>query len=862
MRGFFRLWVWFSFRELRGHAWRTVVVLAGISLGAAVFTSVRLAANASVQSFAKGMDAISGRADRTVTLPGGRLPEELVSVLFNSPDLIAVSPLMSAYVRVEGSDEPLLLFGVDPILERPLRTWKSEPSDSRKDVRMWLRLIGDPFTMIASKRFLQKSGVRAGESVRLQGVASAGSFVVLGELASEGPGALERGNIAIADIATFQEFTGVYGEVDRIDLIFTRPLTADKLDRVKALLPAGAELAQPSEAKETGLVMIRAYQMNLSVLSFVSLFVGMFLVYSLISLHATSRRKELAILRSVGASSRAVFLLFIAEGCFFGIVGWALAVPAGLFMTKKLVGYVSLTVSHLFARVNVEDLGLTGWELLLSFAITLLVAVLAACQPAFEASRVRAREALLMREASSRDEANLIRRLSILGLFLAAAVWPLARAPAFSAIPVSGYMATFSLFLGFSLFSPIILKAAGTHLPPIVLRAGLGETTYLGTSYLRSAGARVAISVGALITAIGLFSALVIMIHSFRDSVSAWIHQSINGDLYVRAKMSEINSYRDSLPPEIAAGLEELRSEAEVVPYRRILLNYGAIPYLLEPIDTVSYLRRSGFIFIEGAPASVASALNEGKGVVVSEVFSNQTGLRVGQRFKTVVESVELDMPILGIIRDYRTRGRVVYCSLSFFEHATADSRWTGAIIFVNDRGAGLGRRIVGLRNRILLSAAQWGESIEASAGSDLRLDILQIFDETFAVTTALLFISLVISALGVATTLTILVLERARQFQTMIATGASAAQIRAVIGWEALTMVLMGEALGLACGFILSVLLIFVINKQSFGWTFIYSVDWLTLAASFPLVCAAALLAAVLAAQLVLRGTPASVLR
>ena len=860
MRGFFRLWVWFSFRELRGHAWRTVVVLAGISLGAAVFTSVRLATNASVQSFANGMDAISGRAERTVTLPGGRLPEELVSVLFNSPDLIAVSPLMSAYVRVEGRDEPLLLLGVDPILERPFRTWESEPHDSRE--ALWRRLIGAPFTMIAAKRFLQKSGVRTGESVRLQGVAGAGSFVVLGELASEDLATLEGGNIAIVDIATFQEFTGVYGEVDRIDLIFTHPLTADKLDRVKALLPARVELAQPSEAKETGRVMIRAYQMNLSVLSFVSLFVGMFLVYSMISLHATSRRKELAILCSVGASSRVLFLLFIAEGCFFGIVGWALAVPAGLFMTKKLIGYVSSTVSHLFARVTVEGFGLTGWEMLLSFAITLLVAVLAACQPAFEASRVRAREALLMREASSQEEGNLIGRLAILGLLLAAAVWPLTRMPVFSGIPVPGYMATFSLFLGFALFSPLILKVAGTHLPAIVIRAGLGETTHLGTSYLKSAGARVAISVGALITAIGLFSALVIMIHSFRDSLSAWIHQSINGDLYVRAKMSEINSYRDSLPPEIAAGLDKLRSEADVVPYRRILLKYDGIPYMLEPIDTVSYLRRSGFTFIEGAPATVASALNEGKGVVVSEVFSNQTGLRVGERFKAVVESVELDMPILGIIRDYRTRGGVVHCSLSFFERATADRQWTGAIIFVNDRGADPGRKITSLRNRILLSAAQRGESIEAIAGSDLRLNILKIFDETFAVTTALLFISLVISALGVATTLTILVLERARQFQTMIATGASAAQIRAVIGWEALTMVLMGEALGLGCGFVLSVLLIFVINKQSFGWTFIYSVDWLTLAVSFPLVCAAALLAAVPAAQLVFRSQPATVLR
>ncbi len=107
MSAFFRLWVWFSFRELRGHAWRTVAVLLGISLGASVFTSVRLATNASIQSFANGMDAISGRADRTVTRPGGRLPEELVSVLLNSPDIIAASAFMSAYVRVEGGDEPL-----------------------------------------------------------------------------------------------------------------------------------------------------------------------------------------------------------------------------------------------------------------------------------------------------------------------------------------------------------------------------------------------------------------------------------------------------------------------------------------------------------------------------------------------------------------------------------------------------------------------------------------------------------------------------------------------------------------------------------------------------------------------------------
>ncbi len=716
MSGFLRLWCWFSLRELKAHLWRTAAVLIGIGLGAAVFTSVRLATNASVQSFENGMDAISGRADRTVTCPGGGVPEGLVPVLLGSRDLAAASPLMSTYVRVQGSDEPLLLIGLDPILDRPLRMWKyGRSAGSPEDFSVWGRLIGDPYTIIAGKRFLQKSGAGIGGRIGLAGTVGQRSFEVLGELAPEGLATLEGGNTAIADIATFQEFTGVYGRVDRIDLIFTRPVTADKLARVKALLPAGVELSQPSEAKESGQAMIRAYQLNLSVLSFVSLFVGMFLVYSLISLHATSRRKELAILRSLGASARMLFMVFIAEGCFLGIAGWALAIPLSFYMTEKLIGTISSTVSNLFVRVNVEGFGvggfgLTGREILLSISITLLVSALAACQPALEASRVRANEALLLREAVLPGEGKLIRRLALFGFILAAAVWPVSRMSAISGIPIAGYAATFFLFLGFALFSPLILRAAGTYLPAVVSRADLGETVCLGTGYLKSAGARVAISVGALITAIALFAALVIMVHSFRLTVSTWVNQSINGDLYVRAKMSDINSYRDPLPPQVASELARLRDKVDIVPYRRIFLSSGGIPYLLESIDTECYMRRSGFIFIEGRADTVASALNEGKGVVVSEVFSNRTGLRVGDRFTTIVESARLDLPVLGIIRDYRTQGGVVYCSLSYFERITGDRSWTGANVFFKDRGQGLNQRIAGLKNSILLSAADRDE--------------------------------------------------------------------------------------------------------------------------------------------------------
>ena len=166
------------------------------------------------------------------------------------------------------------------------------------------------------------------------------------------------------------------------------------------------------------------------------------------------------------------------------------------------------------------------------------------------------------------------------------------------------------------------------------------------------------------------------------------------------------------------------------------------------------------------------------------------------------------------------------------------------------------------LQSQVLQALGQAQYGLEITLGRDLRQAILKIFDETFAITTVLLLIALVVATLGITSTLTVLVLDRTRQFHTILACGGTKGQIRVMIFWEALIMVFTGECLGLACGFFLSYLLVFVINRQSFGWTFIYSVDWLPLLVSSPLILATALLAALPASQLVFRLSPAMVLR
>jgi putative ABC transport system permease protein len=324
--------------------------------------------------------------------------------------------------------------------------------------------------------------------------------------------------VAIADLATMQEFTGLQGWVDRIDLLLKPGATPKDLKTLQTLFPPGVRLESPAEIRESGQNMIRAYQLNLSMLSFVSLFVGSFLVYSLVSLNAASRRRELAILRSLGASSRMMFAMVLCEGLILGLLGWIMAIPIGSFLVTYLVQGVSSTVTNLFVRVRVERLILDPWEILLSFSVTMFIACVAASRPALLVTRIVPREAMMIHESASGVRQDHY-RWPLLGLMLIGLSWPLAKLPGLAGFPVAGYGSILVMVIGFSLLCTPVLRWIGSSSPSLLHRIA-GEPAFLAARYMRDAGHRTAISVGALVTAMALFVALVIMVHSFRHTVS------------------------------------------------------------------------------------------------------------------------------------------------------------------------------------------------------------------------------------------------------------------------------------------------------------------------------------------------------
>jgi putative ABC transport system permease protein len=392
-----------------------------------------------------------------------------------------------------------------------------------------------------------------------------------------------------------------------------------------------------------------------------------------------------------------------------------------------------------------------------------------------------------------------------------------------------------------------------------LLRRTAGMPAYLAGRYIRDSGSRTAISVGALSTAVALFVALVIMVHSFRGTVQFWVEQTISGDLFVSGKMAGINRHQDPLDTTIIAGLKALQAPVDIVQNRRIRLKHIRFVYELDVLNMQNFLRHGKFIWLRGDPVAGQASLRRGAGVVVSEVFYHHTGLGVGDSYRAQVGSARIDLPIIGIIRDYRTNGGVVFYDHAAFAQRYFDPGWSGARLFFKKTPVDAERAMADLRTEVL---KRCGHHLDMVAGKSLRQNVLRIFDETFAVTTVLLLIALVIAVLGISTTLAVQVLERSRQLNTMFAVGASFGQIRSMVFWEAGMLVLAGESAGLLCGFMLSYILIYVINIQSFGWSFIYAVNWKSLALSLPLIIGMAIPATLPAIHLIISRPPATLLR
>jgi putative ABC transport system permease protein len=780
---------------------RTLLVVIAVALGVAVVLAIELAGDAAAGSFRSSIETLVGNADLEVAAVGG-VPDDVVGTLATLPYPVTVHPRVEGYAVVAATGQTVPLIGLDLIAEHPENLKASGMSSV---IGQDTRHLTDADGVWVSNSL----GVKDGDTIRLQINDQTRQFRVLGLLKNSD----DAGGLVLMDIASAQRALNRPGRVDRVLLGVPGQPSLDQWEqRLRAALPAGVELRREGAQTTENRRMLGAFRWNLRILSYVALVVGAFLIFNTISVSVVRRRPEIGIMRALGASRMHVLAAFLGEALCFGVAGGLLGIMVGRVMATGAVRLLGATVQDLYVSSRPAPIALTPSSLALGLFVGIGVSLASAVAPAREASLVPPIEAMARGEREYAARVHKMRDLWI-ALLLALAGAATSFAPPIAGKPFLGYLAAL-LMIGASAFAIPALVSGLTATFSGLLRAALGVEAMLASRSLVSSLRRTAVLVATLSTAIAMMTSVAIMVGSFRQTVQAWMDDQLKADLFLQPAGDSRADLLPTLDPSLADTIAAVPGVAGVDRFRGYDISYQGLPATLGSADTLANHDLAKIRFLSGRPTSVVDAeMRSGDNAVVSEPFANKHHVRAGDNITLPLGNSQVTFHVVDVFYDYGSEKGFVIVDRSTMLRYLPDPAPSGIAVYL-----AAGANVDAVRKAVEQAAA--GRNTLIFTNRNLRAEAMRVFDRTFAITYALELVAIIVAIIGIAGALLTVVIDRRRELGLLRFLGASGSQVRKIILLEAGLIGLLANVAGLTLGIVLSLLLIFVINKQSFGWT------------------------------------------
>lgn len=822
---------------------RALLLLFAVALGVASVVAIDLAGDAAAGSFHSSIETLAGKSNFEVTAAGG-VPEAVVARLASLPYPLEVIPRIEDHAMMVETGQSVPLIGIDMIgAANDESQSRIGTAQAEEDVRH----INDPDAVWVTSGL----GKAVGDHLELLIDDHTKTYVVRGIL----PDAAQvNGDAVLMDIGAAQTATGKLGRVDRI-LIGT-PAEGNFAaweNRVKVALPAGVLLHEQGAETAANRRMLAAFRWNLRILSYIALLVGTFLIYSALSVSVVRRRPEIGTMRALGASRNAVLIAFLAEAAAFGTLGSLLALPLARVLAAGAVQMLSTTVNALYVSSHPGPMSVTAGSVALALVVGIGASCLSALAPAREASMVPPAEAM----ARGRREYDVEverKRDALIALALALCGVAAAQAPEIGGKPMLGYLSALLFVAASALLTPLVVHGA-TSVGADMLRKVVGVEGLLALRSLGGSLRRSSVLVAALATAVAMVTSVGIMVGSFRETVLTWMQTELPADLYLRPAGWSGGDQHPIMSPDVAVRIARVQGVEAVRRLRAYDIQYQGLPATLAGAQPSPAGERQSLRFLGGLRTEdVLSNLASGNSAVVSEPFANKYHIKVGTSITLPLGEQQVTFRVLGIFYDYGDEGGLILVDWNTLLRYLPDAAPSNLAVYLSP-GANPQQA------RVAIQKAIGNSDVQVFSNREIRRQGIRVFDQTFAITYALEAISIVVAVGGIAGSLASIVMDRRREFGVLRFLGATGQQIRGLLLVEAGLIGALASAMGLVLGVALSLVLVFVINKQSFGWTIQFHWPVAVLLPSIAIIYMATVLAGLYPARLAVRTKPIEVI-
>jgi putative ABC transport system permease protein len=769
---------------------RTALAALTIALGVALGVAVHLVNASALGEFALAARQLAGEADLVVRGPRAGFDEAWYPRLARLPEVAAANPAVELDAPLADQESTIKIIGLDA-----LRAAQVQPAllPGRRDL---INDLFDPDAVLLSPSAAAWLGLGEGDVLRIRVGTRIVALRVIGLLPEEA----YRQRIAVMDIGAAQWRLAQLGRLQRIDLKLAPGTDSERFAReLQALLPPGVQLLPPEAEGARRASLTRAYRTNLDMLALVALFTGAFLVYSSQVLALLRRRGQLALLRVLGVTRRRLLAQLSVEAIAIGTLGAALGIALGIALATQALRFVGADLGAGYFRAVEPRLALDASVLAAFFVLGVAFAVAGAAVPAWQAAHRAPARALRAGDEDAAPPGNAAWITGAAAIGCALGLLPL---PAFDGLPVAGYAAVALILTGTVLLMPRLTPALLGALP--TPRRAWAAIAMAG---LRAAPRHAALSVAAIVVSFGLMVAMSIMVHSFRASLDGWLQRVLPADLYLRAAGGGETAFLDEAEQARIAAAPGI-ARVEFLRVQNLLLAPQRPPVTLiaRDIDAASADR---VLPLVGSTAPPAPGLPP---VWVSEFVADVYGLQPGTVARLPLAGAVHDYAVAGVWRDYARQNGAVVIARADYVAATGDRLANDAALWLAP-GAAAGAVAQAVRERL------GGAEIEIATPREVRALSLRLFDRTFAISYVLVAIAVAVGLAGVGIAFGAQAVSRRREFGMLRHLGMRRRDIGALLACEGALTAALGVVFGLAAGGAIGLILVHVVNRQSFHW-------------------------------------------
>lgn len=793
----------YSWQEVRHHAWRSAAAVLAVMLGVALAFSVHLINASALDEFASAARSAGGQPDVELRAAQGALDEALYARIAADPAVAWASPLLELQTLAAGADgrrATVRVAGVDALVVAQLAP-QLMPVPADGEDRLAILAPGAAFLNPAAQRVLPAGRIRVQSGLEMHELRVAGSVAAGG------------GPLLVMDIAAAQDLFVRGGQLSRID-VRLRPGVAQDAWTRRLALPPGVQAAAPDDAGRRVSQLSRAYRVNLTVLALVALFTGAFLVFSVLALSVARRAQQFALLGVLGLTARERLRIVLAESALLGVAGSAAGIALGTALAAAALELLGGDLGGGYFPGVQPQLQWSGAAAATYGALGVAAALAGGWLPARGAAR------LPLAQTLKGLGTGLPRgRRHPLGWAALAAAVVLALLPPVAGVPLAAYLSVGLLLVGGIAVLPGAVGALYDRIAPHVAHRAL---PLLAVERARRVRESAAVAVSGVVAALSLAVALTVMVASFRQSVADWLDVLLPADLYVRTSGSTASGDTAYLTPALVQAMARVPGVERVATQRvRHLLLDPARPPVALLARPVADAARTLPLVGDAVPVPAGAVP-----VYVSEAMVDLYGARRGAPLAALAPALGGGpFVVAGVWRDYvRQTGAVVIDQRDYLR-LTGDTRVNDAQLWLAE-GASLDEAQRAVRAALAREAG--GEDlVELASAAEVRNVSLRIFDRSFAVTYWLQAVAIAIGLFGVAASFSAQVLARRKEFGLLAHLGLTRRQILAVVAGEGAAWTFIGALAGLGLGLAVSVVLVHVVNPQSFHWTMDLLVPW-----------------------------------